>query len=50
MKTEGPKTSPAPGPPEGFDPNAIAHLAWELGQVKTYLEGKKGHSGTIWTP
>ena len=39
-KTEGPKTSPAPGPPEGFDPNAVAHLAWELGQVKFYSEGQ----------
>ena len=39
-KTEGPKTSPAPGPPEGFDPNAVAHVAWELVQVKLYFEGQ----------
>ena len=43
-KTEGPKTSTAPGPPQGFDPNAVAHLAWELGQVKSYFERQ------IWTP
>ena len=49
-KTESPETSPAPGPPEEFDPNAIAHLAWDLGQVKTYFDGKRGQSGTIWTP
>ena len=39
-KTEGRKTSPAPGAPEGFDPNAVAHLAWQLGQVKLYVEWK----------
>ena len=39
-KTEGPKTSAAPGPPEGFDRNAVAHLAWELGKVKSYFEGQ----------
>ena len=39
-KTEGPKTSPAPGPPEGFDRNAIAHLERELLQVKSYFEGQ----------
>ena len=39
-ETEGPKTSPAPGPPEGFDPNAVAQLAWELGQVKSCFEGQ----------
>ena len=38
--TEGPKTSPAPGPLEDFDPNAVAHLARELGQVKSYFEGQ----------
>ena len=39
-KSEGPKTSSASGPPEGLDPNAVAHLAWELGQVKLYFEGQ----------
>ena len=39
-KTEGPKTSPAPGPPEGFAPNAVAHLACKLGQVKSDFEGQ----------
>ena len=38
--TEGPKTSPAPGPPESLDQNAVAYLERELGQVKSYLEGK----------
>ena len=38
---EGPKTSPAPGPPEGFDPRAVAHLARELGQVRLYFEKQK---------
>ena len=37
-KTEGPETSPAPGPPEDVDPHAIAHLPWELGQVKSYFD------------
>ena len=37
---EGRKTSPAPGPPECFDANAVAHLARELGQVKSYFEGQ----------
>ena len=36
---EGLKTSPAPGLPEGFYPNVVAHLARELGQVKSYFEG-----------
>ena len=41
----GPKTSPAPGLPEGFDSNAVAHLAWQLGQVKSYFEGRLRTSG-----
>ena len=40
QKTEALRTSSAPGPPEGFDPNAVAHLARELGQVKSYFEGQ----------
>ena len=38
-KTEGQRTSPAPGLPEGFDQNAVAHLEGELVQVKPYFEG-----------
>ena len=38
--TEGPKTSQPPGPPEGLDQNAVAHLEGELVQVKTYFEGQ----------
>ena len=38
-KTEGAKTSEAPGPPESFDPNASAHQARELGQVKAEFKG-----------
>ena len=34
QKTEDPQTSPA------FDPNAVAHVASELGQVKSYFEGE----------
>ena len=37
---EGPKTFPAPGAREGLDPNAVVHLARELGQVKLYLGGQ----------
>ena len=37
---EGLRTSPAPELPEGFDPNAVAHLARELGQVNSYFEGQ----------
>ena len=33
--TEGPKISPAPGPPKGFDQNAVAHLERELVQKKS---------------
>ena len=39
-ETEGPETSPAPGPPKGFDRNAVAHLERELVQVKSYFEGQ----------
>ena len=39
-KTDGPKTSPDPGPPEGFDRNARAHLEGELVQVNSYFEGQ----------
>ena len=38
--TEDPKTSSAPGPPKGFDPNAVAHVERELVQVKSYFEGQ----------
>ena len=38
--TEGPKTSPAPGPPEGFHTNAVPHVERELVQVKLYFEGQ----------
>ena len=37
-RTEGPKTSCAPGPPKGFDKNAVTHLARELGQASSYFE------------
>ena len=39
-KTEGPKTSPAQRPPEGFVRNAVAHPEGELVQVKSYFEGQ----------
>ena len=39
-KTESPRTSSVPGLPEGFDPNAVAHLAREIGQVKSYFDGQ----------
>ena len=39
-RKEGPSTSLAPAPPEGFDPNAVAQLARELGQVKSYFKGQ----------
>ena len=38
--TEGPRTSPAPGPPESLDRNAVAYLEREVGQVESYFEGK----------
>ena len=38
-KTEGPKTGPAPGPPQGYDESAVAYLESELVQVKSYFEG-----------
>ena len=39
-RKEGPSTSLAPGLAEGFDPNAVAQLPKELGQVKSYLKGQ----------
>ena len=38
--TEGPKTSPAPGPPEGFHTKAVPHVERELVQIKLYFEGQ----------
>ena len=40
QNTEGSMTCHAQWPPEGFDPNAVRHLARELGQVKSYFEGQ----------
>ena len=44
-KIEGLKTSPAPGPLEGFDRNDLAHLEGELVQLKSYFEGHIGTRG-----